>query len=78
MKQQEETTETKAPESCCKSLSDVCARHPVDCDNCVNGRVCGQRKDMQAHPNAIRSCPHFTPVPGWKPKAKGKGVLDSY
>lgn len=78
MRQLEKVNEREMPNSCCKSLTDVCALHPVDCNNCQSGRVCQQRKDMQMHPDKIKSCPHFTPTPSWKPKPRGKGSLDAY
>ena len=52
---------SETTESCTKAIYETCKLHPVDCDNCQTGAVCGQRKTMQAYPNIIKSCPHFRP-----------------
>lgn len=61
VRQREVTDMSETIENCTKRLSEPCKQHPVDCPNCENGRTCGQRMDMRAHPDKIKSCPHFRP-----------------
>lgn len=61
MIQNSEGERKETAENCTKTIQESCRLHPVDCGNCQNGDVCQQRKDMQAHPDKIKSCLHFRP-----------------
>ena len=52
---------------CTKSIYEPCQLHPVDCENCANGDVCQMRRDMQAHPDVIKSCRFFSPMKRQQP-----------
>jgi len=50
---------SETPESCTKSIHEVCLLHPVDCPNCINGDVYQMRETMQAHSDKIKRCKFF-------------------